>query len=180
MMAPALVLVDKLQYFDVPRLECVAQCHGLAALAIPGQHEGSRALRSALAKIGRGVDQEPAHTLAAQARDAWVPGATPASPARARRQASAFEFHWGKPPPPAAAPRTTALIAAVLLYPTDLKPRRLQVGAGVGVDFHADGDLDDTRCFPSHGVSPLRCSRDDEWNSKNVSSIPPFYPTSTR
>src|ERR1700704_1128479 len=87
------------------------------------------------------------------ARDACVRGVTPISPARARRQASAFEFHWGKPPP-AAAPRTTALIAAVLLYSTALRPRRLQVGAGVGVDFHADGDFDDTRCFPSHGGSP--------------------------
>src|SRR5207342_3750600 len=76
------------------------------------------------------------------ASDAWVLGATPASPARARRQASAFEFHWGKPPP-AAAPRTTALIAAVLLYPAAPGPQSLlrQVGAGVGVDFHADGDL---------------------------------------
>jgi hypothetical protein len=33
-------------------------------------------------------------------------------------------------------------------------PRRLQVGAGVGVDFHADSDLDDARCFPGHDVSP--------------------------
>jgi hypothetical protein len=32
----------------------------------------------------------------------------------------------------------------------------LEVGAGVGIDFHANRDLDDLRCFPSHGGTPLR------------------------
>jgi hypothetical protein len=31
-------------------------------------------------------------------------------------------------------------------------PRRLQVGTGV--DFHADSDLDDARCFSGHDISP--------------------------
>src|SRR5580704_7464449 len=106
------------------------------------------------------------------ASDAWLRATTPASPARARRQASAFEFHWGIPPP-AAAPRTTALIAAVLPYSAALGPRRLQmqVGAGVGVDFHADGDLDNTGRFPGHGLSPSRWNSNDGWNSKNVSRL---------
>jgi hypothetical protein len=29
--------------------------------------------------------------------------------------------------------------------------RWLEIGAGVGIDFHADGNLDDARGFPSHG-----------------------------
>src|SRR5437899_9567330 len=89
------------------------------------------------------------------ASDAWLRGVAFLSPARARRQASALEFHWGKPPP-AAAPRTTAFISTAAHDNAAAKPRRLQmqIGASVGVDFHADGDFDDTRCFPSHGASP--------------------------
>jgi hypothetical protein len=45
-------------------------------------------------------------------------------------------------------------MASVLDYDAAATPRRLQVGAGVGVDFHADSDLDDARCFPGHDVSP--------------------------
>src|SRR5258708_14060133 len=100
------------------------------------------------------------------ASDAWLRGIASASPARARRQASAFEFHWGNPPP-AAAPRTTAFID----YTAARRPWRLQIGAGVGVDFHADGDLDDTRCFPSHGFSPLKWARDDVEDSRNESRL---------
>jgi hypothetical protein len=47
-----------------------------------------------------------------------------------------------------------AFKASVLDYDLAATPRRLQVGTGVGVDFHADSDLDDARCFPSHDVSP--------------------------
>jgi hypothetical protein len=70
------------------------------------------------------------------------------------RHASAFELHCGKPPP-AAATRRTAFKASVLDYEVAATPRRLQVGTGVGVDFHADSDLDDARCFPGHDVSPF-------------------------
>jgi hypothetical protein len=54
------------------------------------------------------------------------------------------------------APRSAgeAASGSVLDYDAAATPRRLQVGAGVGVDFHADSDLDDARCFPSHDVSP--------------------------
>jgi hypothetical protein len=57
--------------------------------------------------------------------------------------------------PSAAAPRTTAFKASLLDYDVAATPRRLQVGTGVGVDFHADSDFDDTRCFPGHDVSPF-------------------------
>jgi hypothetical protein len=53
-----------------------------------------------------------------------------------------------------AAPRTMAFMASVLDYDAAATPRSLQVGASIGVDFHADCDLDDARCFPSHDVSP--------------------------
>jgi hypothetical protein len=33
---------------------------------------------------------------------------------------------------------------------------KLEVGAGVGIDFHADRNLDDPRCFPSHGRTPFQ------------------------
>src|SRR5690348_10712415 len=97
------------------------------------------------------------------ARDAWVRRFAPGSPERARRQPSAFEFHCGKPPP-AAAPNTTALTAASYGSGAPQRgPRQgrlrglfLEVGAGVGVDFHADGDLDDTRFLPSHWPSPSK------------------------
>src|SRR5260221_3248064 len=45
------------------------------------------------------------------AKDAWVRDFAATSPARARRQAGVFEFHWGKPPP-AAEPSTTTRPAA--------------------------------------------------------------------
>jgi hypothetical protein len=48
-----------------------------------------------------------------------------------------------------------AFKASVLDYDLAATPRRLQVGTGVGVDFHADSDLDDARCFPGHDVSPF-------------------------
>src|SRR5215471_5606899 len=106
------------------------------------------------------------------ASDAWVRAVTPGAPSRARRHATAFEFHWGKPPP-AAAPRTTALIATVLEedYPAGRGTRRLQVGAGVGVDLHADGNLDNTRGFPSHGRSPLKWRVNDVGEPNRLSRL---------
>src|SRR5690242_1239465 len=105
------------------------------------------------------------------AKEAWVRGAASRSPARARRHASAFEFHWGKPPP-AAAPRTTAFIAAAIDYPAAMPLRAqrwLEIGAGVGIDFHADGNLDDARGLPSHGFAPLKWTKNDAENSNKVS-----------
>jgi hypothetical protein len=53
-------------------------------------------------------------------------------------------------------------MATVADYRAATRPRRLlKVGAGVGVDFHADGDLDDAWRFPSHGVSPWIWTQDD-------------------
>jgi hypothetical protein len=57
-------------------------------------------------------------------------------------------------------------MATVLDYDAAATPRRLQVGAGVGVDFHADGDFDDARCFPSHSGSPWSWTQDDVEDSK--------------
>ena len=83
-----------------------------ARSAGPARGMEDRVRLDLLAQIGRGVDQEPALAVAAhRQRRLGAPGMRPGSPARARRQASAFEFHWGKPPP-AAAPKTTALTAA--------------------------------------------------------------------
>jgi hypothetical protein len=45
------------------------------------------------------------------ASEAWWRGLAAGSPVRARWQAGALEFHWGKPPP-AAAPSTTTRINA--------------------------------------------------------------------
>jgi hypothetical protein len=105
-----------------------------------------------LAKIGGALIRDQRSPSPLTANDACVRDTTWASPARARRHASAFEFHCGKPPP-AAVPRTTAFLASVLDYDAAATPRRLQVGTGIGVDFHADSDLDDARCFPGHNIS---------------------------
>src|SRR6185312_10565578 len=114
------------------------------------------------------------------ASEAWVRRFAPGSPERARRQPSAFEFHCGKPPP-AAAPNTTALTAASYgqLRPPGAPPRGpvqsrlrglfLEVGAGVGVDFHADSDLDDTRFLPSHWPSPSKRAGKDADEQPRVS-----------
>src|SRR5271166_483488 len=74
------------------------------------------------------------------------------SPDRARRQAGALEFHCGKPPP-AADPRTTARTIGL---PRRISRRRrieslFDLGAGVGVDFQSDRDLDNDRGLPLHG-----------------------------
>jgi hypothetical protein len=45
----------------------------------------------------------------------------------------------------------------------------LKVGAGVGIDFQTDGNLDDPRCFPSHGGTPFRWRSNDGWNCESVS-----------
>src|SRR6185369_9777186 len=66
------------------------------------------------------------------------------SPVRARRQPTAFEFHWGKPPP-AADPSTTTLMG-----PQPAPSGSLPGGAGVGVDLGPDRDLDDAGLFPAH------------------------------
>src|SRR5260221_11590553 len=87
------------------------------------------------------------------------------SPARARRHASAFEVHCGRPRP-ATASRTTVFLATALDDGAAATPPRLQVGAGVGVDCHADGHLDDARCFPGHDVSPRSWTQDGVWDSK--------------
>jgi hypothetical protein len=52
-------------------------------------------------------------------------------------------------------------MATVLDYYAAATPRKLQVSAGIGVDFHADGDLNDARCFPSRGISPGSWTKDD-------------------
>src|SRR3954464_7082011 len=112
------------------------------------------------------------------ANNAWVRRAAPGSPARARRQASALEFHWGKPPP-AAAPNTTALTAAPY---RSIEPQRgpkqsrsgglfLEVGASVGVDLHADGDLDDPWFLPGHWRSPSKRADKDADEQRGVSRL---------
>jgi hypothetical protein len=80
--------------------------------------------------------------------------------ARARRQFSQLQFHWGKPPP-AADPRTITFIAHKVV--TDGRAagyRRSELGAGVAVDFHADGNLDDFRALPlPHVGSSFRLAK---------------------
>jgi hypothetical protein len=49
--------------------------------------------------------------------------------------------------------------------------RRLQVGAGVGVDLQANSDFDDTRRFPSHGHSPLNWTSNDVGDPKTLSRL---------
>ena len=84
-------------------------------------------------------------SFAETASDAWVRCRVSKSMYRARRQAGAFEFHCGNPPP-AAEPRT------MILNPPrparDVPEGLLYLGAGVGVDFEADRDLDDPRLHP--------------------------------
>src|SRR5437763_14114892 len=64
---------------------------------------------------------------------------------RARQQAGAFEFHCGNPPP-AAEPRTMILNPP---RPAGHASEALSdLGAGVGVDFEPDRDLDDPRLDP--------------------------------
>jgi hypothetical protein len=63
-------------------------------------------------------------------------------------------------------------MASVLDYDAAATPRRLQVGTGVGVDFHADSDLDDARCFPSHDVSPWDVSVEELIDGLDVALVP--------
>jgi hypothetical protein len=78
------------------------------------------------------------------------------SQARARRQFSQLQFHWGKPPP-AADPRTITLIAHDMVTGGAAADHRLpgsELRAGVAVDFHADGNLNDLRALPLSHVDP--------------------------
>jgi hypothetical protein len=102
-----------------------------------------------LAKIGRRVDQEPALAVAAHGKrrlhsrhGMGVAGTRPATRFGVRVPLREAATGCG--------PRTTALMATVLDYDAAATPRLLHVGAGVGVDFHADSDLDNARCLPSH------------------------------
>jgi len=84
-------------------------------------------------------------SLAETASDACDRGSAAESLMRARQQAGAFEFHCGNPPP-AAEPRTMILNPP---RPAGHASEALSdLGAGVGVDFEPDRDLDDPRLYP--------------------------------
>jgi hypothetical protein len=59
-------------------------------------------------------------------------------------------------------------------------PDLFYFGAGVGIDFHADGDFDDPRCGPLHGVLQIKQVLSKEFRVRRIPyvvfsslSIPP-------
>jgi len=117
-----------------------------------GGAEGSGALRSA-GEDRRGVDQKPALTVALMASDAGF-GHDARVAVRAGDKLphlnSTEEAAAGGRPQTTASSRPSSTIRGLVS-----RRLQMQVGAGVRVDFHADGDLDDTRRFPSMGISPV-------------------------
>ena len=90
-------------------------------------------------------------------RDMLASGRVPGAPERTFRHTVQLQFHWGEPPP-APDPRTRirSILFLRLRGPPSRAPRRpSDRGAGVAVDFEADGDFDDFRCGPSHFIAPL-------------------------